>query len=356
MKRLLCGSVVLAASLGVVSCNGDPTGDFRNGPSRINAVPTSLFIDQGDDAAVTVTLVDDQGDPLAGDFEIATQGSGITVARNDAFLGTTVGAPLESQAQFVITAGDTPTPSSFTLTAGGLSIDIPVVVTPTAIATSVFSNATPAVNEPVTLTAEGYTFQPDAAISFAGTPAIVLGISEDGGALTFLPAPGTTGAAEVENISINFLPSAPLTLETATELTVADVVPLAGTGAPGTAPALTVAPVGETSTFYDGGTYDYAAPLFGTTFPARLYSFTVPADGDYTFSLDWAGGVEDLGVYFFLPDGSTETGTAADGASNPEESTSTFTAGTYLLAVVNFNATNPAFISIQLTAEPPEGE
>jgi hypothetical protein len=136
---------------------------------------------------------------------------------------------------------------------------------------------------------------------------------------------------------------------------------LAGTGAPGTAPELTVAPPGETSTLFDGGTFDYAAPIFGGAFgdfPSRLYRLTVPADGDFTVSQDW-GSAEDLGVYYFLPDGTTETGSAADGGgggAHPEASTSAFTAGTYLMAVVNFNATNPPFFSIQLTTEAPAPE
>jgi hypothetical protein len=358
MKRLLCGSVVLAASFGVVSCNGDPTSDFRGEPTRILAEPSSLFLPQGTVKPVTVTLLDDQGDPLAGVFEISATGTGITVVKNEAFLGTTVGIPLESQAQFIITAGESPVASSFTLTAGGLSIDIPVRVTPTDLGAAVFSNPTPAVNEPVTVTAEGYTFLPDAAISFAGTPALVLGVAEDGTSMTFLPAPGTVGTALIDNVAINFLPETPLSLETTAELTVGALVPLAGTDAPGTAPALTVPPVGETTTLFDGGTFDYPAPILGGAFgdfPARLYSFTVPADGDFTVSLDW-GSPEDLGVYYFLPDGTTETGSAADaggGGAHPEESTSTFTAGTYLMAVVNFNPTNPPFFSIQFTAEPP---
>jgi hypothetical protein len=359
MKRLLCGSVVLAVSFALASCASDPTGDFRGDPARITAEPSSVFLNQGSDKSVIVRLEDNQGDPLPGDFELTATGSGITVERDPDFQGTTVGVPLLSEAQFNITAGDTPLPSSFSLSAGGLSIDIPVVVTPTALAPAVFSNPTPAVNEPVTITAEGYTFLPTADISFAGTPALVLAIAEDGSSMTFLPAPGTVGPALIDSISINFLPGAPLSLATTAELTVADVVPLAGTGAPGTAPALDVPAVGETLTFFDGGTYDYPSPIFEGAFglfPARLYSVTVPTDGDYTFSLDWAGGVEDLGIYMFLPDGITETGDAADGASHPEVGTFSLTAGTYLMAVVNFNATNPAFISIQLTPEPPSEE
>lgn len=361
MKRLLCGSVVLAASLVLVSCKGDPTSDGRGEPTRILAEPSSVFLDQGGTEAVTLTLLDDQGDPLATTFEIAATGSGITVVENEEFLGTTVGIPLESQAQFIITAADAPVPSSFTVTGGGLSLEIPVKVTPTNISAAVFSNPTPAVNEEVTVTAEGYTFLPTAAISFAGTPALVTGVAEDGSSMTFLPAPGTVGTALLDSVSINFLPGTPLSLETTAELTVADLVPLAGTDAPGTAPALVVAPSGETSTLYDGGTFDYGAPILGGAFgdfPARLYSFTVPADGGFTVTLDW-GSAEDLGVYYFETDGTTETGSAADaggGGAHPEASTSTFTAGTYLMAVVNFSPTNPPFFSIQFTTEPPAEE
>ncbi len=147
-----------------------------------------------------------------------------------------------------------------------------------------FSNPTPAVNEPVTITAEGYHLPADAAdISFAGDSGADLSIAEDGSSLTFLPAPGTTGPALIEQHRDQLPPSdAAVRSLTTAELAVAELVPLAGTGAPGTAPPLTVPPVGETSTFFDGGTYDYPAPIFGGAFgnfPARLYSFTVPTDG-----------------------------------------------------------------------------
>jgi hypothetical protein len=367
MKRLLCGSVVLAASLGLVSCNSDPTSDFRNGPSAILADPSTMFIDQGGFEEVVVTLVDDQGDPLAGDFEVSAAGTGITVERNPDFLGTTVGAPLESQAQFIVTAGDAPVPSSFTLTSGELSLEIPVNVLPTSVVPAAFSNPTPAANEPVTVTAEGYTFLPDAQVIIGGDSAVILGRAEDGSSVTFVPAPSTTGPVLLEKIAIDFLPTTPLTIPTVAELTVAPVVPKTGTDAPGTAPALTVAPVGESSVLYDGGTFDYLAPTQFGDVPARLYSFTVPADGNFTVTLDWALGVEDMGVYYFLPDGTTETGSFADeGAAgiHPEESTSSFTAGTYLMAVVNWSAptvdfpegTNPPFFSIQFTTEPPPPE
>jgi hypothetical protein len=358
MKRLLCGSVVLAASLGLVSCNGDPTSDFRSGPSQILAAPSTVFIDQGDVEPVNVRVVDDAGDPLAATWEIAETGPGITVERNPDFLPTTVGAPLESEVQFIVTAGGAPTASSFTVTAEDLSLEIPVNVLPTEIATAAFSNPTPAVNEVVTITAEGYTFRSDAAVSFEGDTVLML--SNDGTSISFLPFPGTTGPALVEKVTLNFLPETPLDLFTAAEIAVAPLTPLAGTDAPGTAPSIPVPEPGATTTFFDGGTYDYPAPIFGGafgTFPSRLYRISIPEAGDYTVNIDWEGGVEDLGVYYFLPDGTTEPpeGIAADAGgagAHPEESTSTLNAGDYLLAVVNFSTTNPPSITLRLTRAP----
>jgi hypothetical protein len=355
MKRLLCGSVVLAASLVLVSCNGDPTSSFRNGPSQILADPTEVFVNQGGQQPVVVSVIDSAGDPLAAGFTVSDTGAGISVRRNPNFLPSTAGR-LPSQLQYIVTAGNAPVSSSFTVRSGDLSLEIPVRVMPTDLAAT-FSNPTPAVNEVVTVTAPGFTFLETAAISFGGDTALL--IANDGASLSFLPTPGTTGPALVEGISIDFLPGTPLSLQTTEEIAVAPLVPLTGTDAPGTAPEIPVAAVGETTTFFDGGTYDYPAPLFGTTFPARLYKLTIPEDGDYTVTLDWEGGVEDLGVYYFQADGTTETGSPADGGgagAHPESSTSTFTAGTYLLAVVNFSATNPPSITIQLTTEAPGAE
>ncbi len=349
MKRLFSGSVLFATSLVLVSCKGDPTSDFRE-PTRITADPASIFLPQGSVKSTVVRLEDDQGDPIASTWEIAG-GTGFAVVQDPNFLGTTVGAPLEAESQFIVTAGEAPGASSFTLTSSsGLSIDIPVRVTPTSL-TATFSNPTPAVNEVVTLTAPGYVFLPGATVAIGGTPALILG--SDANTISFLPLPGSVGTAEVVGIATDFLPTTPLTLETTTELTVPVLTPLAGTDAPGTAPEITVPASGATTTFFDGGTYDYQAPILGGafgTFPSRLYKIVIPVDGDYTISLDWEGGVEDLGIYPFLTDGTTEVGAPADGAAHPEVGVQSLTAGTYLLAMVNFSGTNPPSITIQITS------
>jgi hypothetical protein len=327
MKRLLCGSVVLAASFVLVSCSGDPTSDGRGEPTRITAEPTSLFIDQGTDAAVIVTLIDEQGEPLAGVFEIAATGSGITVVQNAEYLGTTVGPPLESQAQFIVTAGATPTPSAFTLTNGALSIDIPVVVLPTSIETAVFSNPTPAMNEVVSVSAEGFSFLPDAAVSFGPDSALIL--ANDGASLTFLPAPGSTGSPLLEGIAISFLPTTPLSLPTAAPITVASLSAIPGTEDPATAPSLPVPAVDEIARLFDGP--DFAATL------DHFYKLTVAEAGVYTVTVDWDIG-SDIDMFLCPDPGAITADCNFDGATanHPESVDFTLTPGTYFVVVDDF--------------------
>ncbi len=329
MKRLLCGSVVFAASIALASCSSDPTGDFRGDPARITASPSSVFLNQGADEAVVVRLEDDQGDPLPGDFELTATGSGITVERNPDFQGTTVGVPLESEAQFIITAGDAPLPSSFSLSAGGLSIDIPVVVLPTAVASAVFSNATPALNEPVTVTAEGYTFLPTASVVIGGDSALIL--ANDGTSLTFLPAPGGTGPAQLGGVAIDFLPAAELSLPTVAEITVAPLSAAPGTDDPATAPSLPVPAEGAIAGFFDGPDFVAAVDHF--------YKLTITEEGVYTVTMDWDIG-SDIDM-FLCPDPGAITAScdfqAATGA-HPEAGSFTLAPGTYFIVADDFGA------------------
>jgi hypothetical protein len=306
-----------------VSCNGDPTSDFRGGPSQILADPSTVFLDQGNVEEVVVTLVDNQGDPLPGTWEIAEPGSGISVERNPDFLGTTVGAPLESQAQFIVTAGDAPVGTSFTLASGELSLEIPVNVLPPSIATAAFSNATPALNEPVTLTAEGYTFLPDAFVVTGDTAAL---LSNDGSAITFIPTPGFTGPALVANITLPFLPTTPLTLPTEAEITVPAVSQVPGTEDPATAPALTAPPVGGQSSFFD-------LPDFAAT-ADHWYELTVTEAGVYTVTMDWDIG-DDIDMILCNADLSICDGQAATG-DHPEVGEYDLAPGTYLILANDF--------------------
>jgi len=207
---------------------------------------------------------------------------------------------------------------------------------------STLSTTTPAGNEAVTLTST------DPAFTFAATATVLVGsstntfissIAADGSSITFFAPTGVTGNVSVNGVIVSgfslTLPSA------APDLT--GPAPIAGTDAPVTAPLIAVPAVGATTLLHDGGTFAYDAPLFGTTFKARLYKLVVPTGRDIAVTLTWKTG-EDLGVYWFLADGTTEAAglNPADAkgggaAGSPESSTSTFAAGTFLLAVVTFD-------------------
>lgn len=346
MKRLLCGSVVLAASLGLVSCNGDPTSDFRDGPTMILADPGTVFVDQGDVEEVVVKVTNDAGDPLATEWEITETGSGINVERNPDFLGTTTGAPLESEAQFIITAGDAPTPSSFTVSAGELSLEVPVNVLPTAVPSAAFSNAAPAINELVTLTAEGYTFLPDAAVVIGGDSAAI--ISNDGNSITFVPVPGSTGPAILQNVAINFLPTTPLSVPTTAEIAVGSG-PVGGSEDPATAPTLSTPALGEHTVFFD--TPDFVATI------DHWYQFTVTEAGLYTILVDWDIG-SDIDVIFCEgpPAADFSNCPLSSFVSHPEEIEAELVPGTYFVLVEDFGADavgSTVEISIQHDAPAP---
>jgi hypothetical protein len=224
------------------------------------------------------------------------------------------------------------------------------------------SSATPAVNVPVVLTSTDPNFTlVDPAVVAIGGDSSAFVTAQTASSVTFLPAPGSTGPLGVGAVDVvGFglpLPS------TAPAITTSATVPsLAGTGTPGTAPALAVPPVGGVTALYDSGTFDYAAPILGGafgTFPTRLYRLVVPAGEDITVTLNWNTG-EDLGVYWFAADGVTEPAELApadDGGAgaHPESATNTFAAGTYLLAVVNFGPATPPWIGLKLetSATPP---
>ena len=223
------------------------------------------------------------------------------------------------------------------------------------------SSTAPAVNVPVVLTSTNplFTFVEPGAVTVGGSAAIVTG--QTASTLTFLPVPGSTGNVAVGAVDVvGFGLPLPSTAPTVT--TSATVPSLAGTGAPGTAPAIPVPGIGATTGLYDSGTYTYAAPIFGGafgTFPARLYRLVVPTGRDITVTIDWTT-PQDLGAYFFAADGTTEpaelgSADAGGGGAHPESVTNTFAAGTYLLAIVNFGPGDPAWVKIELNgaATPP---
>jgi hypothetical protein len=191
---------------------------------------------------------------------------------------------------------------------------------------AVFSSATPAANETVTMTATGFKFLPGASIAFAGDTAATTAISADSLTLSFVPAPGDTGVATVTGAVLSSLVQIPLVLPTTTAITVGPASALPGTDDPGTAPTLPVPPVDLQSRLFDAP--DFAANI------DRWYRFDVTEEGIYTIRLDWDIGSD---IDLVVCDEALEAcdGQAATG-NVPEIGEFALTPGTYFVLAEDF--------------------
>jgi hypothetical protein len=242
MKRLLRGSVVLAVAVGFLSCSGDPTDGFRE-PSGIVATPTALFIDVNETKPVLVSLQDEQGNQIASDFEVSDVGSGVTVVRDTAFMHTTAGVTIPNQVRFQVT-GTAIANSSFTITAGGKTLVVPVKVTPATVDIAI-SNPTPALGDTITLTAPaGALFTDSSVVTFAGGPqGDIVSVSPDQTILTVVPGPNTAGAVTVSHTTVAFNPGLDFTIVSTGTVTSPTLLDLTGATLSSATP-----PLGQTVT------------------------------------------------------------------------------------------------------------
>jgi hypothetical protein len=334
MKRSMWGITLFAASAGLWACNGDPTGDLREG-EKIIADPTSVFINEGATKFVTVELVDGQGNQLATEFAAQDIAGGITVEEDPTFLQTTIGTRLPTQERFVVT-GLTPSVSSFVVTAGDTSLTVPVRVLPTSFGAT-FSNAAPAQNEAVTVTApEGFDFSDVSGVVLGADTGVVLSHAEDGNSFTFVARPGldtlpTRNIGSIIGVTSDLYSSVPLTLPTLDSITVAPAAQIAGTEDPAAAPTIAAPGVGQTAAFFD-------RPDFADENIDHFYKLNVTEAGDYTITVDWTVGNDvDAPLCVSDPTCAAETFTDPTVSGNkPESGTFTLPVGVHTLLVEDF--------------------
>jgi hypothetical protein len=435
--------VSLCALFLAVGCKGDPTEPLRaSGVDKLIASPSAIFMQLGETKSVDVGAVDAQGNALDFEYLVTSQGSGISVKRDSSFRGvflsdsTFAVPPTDRQFRFTVTATGYGA-SSFTVSAGGKDVVVPVqvvaqnviaatfsnttpalaeVVTLTAPAgvtfaqtstvtfgtdaafvqsvaadgssidfipppnlanvqatitdvssaatpgftytpttadrittasvptfPGTFSNTTPAVNEPVTLTLNGATFDPAATLILGSSAPTVL--SSTPTTLTFLPTPGTTALLVVNGVVLDVLPQFSLTLPSADTDSIkvdATVPTLAGSDAEGTAPTVSTPNVGETSSIYDAP--DYAASV------DHFYKLVVGTAGDYTITYNWTVG-SDIDLFVcpapIAPGFANCDFTAATG-NQPESATYSLTPGTYIIVGDDFGG-DAAGTTVQIT-------
>lgn len=329
MKRSMWGITLLAAATGLWSCNGDPTGDLREGET-IQADPSSVFVQQGETKFVTVELVDGQGNQLATDFTAHDATPGITVAEDPTFLATTIGTRLPTQERFVVT-GVTPSVNSFVVSAGDTSLTVEVQVLPTSFGATLSPTA-PALNQAVTITAPaGFSFGPAAGVTIGADPGFVVDRAVDGTSVSFIPRPGFAASTQVPVVSdtrSSLFPSIPLEIPTVDSLIVPAAAAVPGTASTGTAPAIPTPASGLATVFFD-------LPDFLAT-PDHFYRLDVAEAGDYTISVDWSVGA-DVDVFLCVNDASCAAAdfTAAT-ANKPESATFTLPVGTTYIGVEDF--------------------
>ncbi len=202
MNRFGYGMVPAFALLLVAGCSTEPTDDLREGV-RLVAEPSQLFLQLGESKTVEVSAVDNQGNPLTFAFEVSGQQAGVEVRRDSTFLpiyvdDSTLSVPAEaSRFRFIVT-GTGYTATSFTVSAGGEDLPVPVQVVPQTALAATFSNPTPGLGETVTITAPAGThFSATSIVRTADTTAaqpFLVSVSPDGTTLDVILPPNLADA------------------------------------------------------------------------------------------------------------------------------------------------------------------
>ena len=213
MNRVTRGTVVLAAALAALtSCKGDPTDSLRNGVDHLVATPSEIYPSNGETRTVLIEAVDEQGNRVSTNFSLASVGAGITVVEDSAYnqVFDAKGNPVQvkgwPRSQYKVLTNSY-LESSFTVSAGGKSITIPVRTYPGTL-TGAISNTAPNNGDTVTISAPaGISFNPTTTnVSIGGSAAFIT--NRTATSVSFVPPPGASGQASVTNVTLDYAPAA----------------------------------------------------------------------------------------------------------------------------------------------------
>lgn len=228
MNRFGCRMVPVLAFLVAAGCSGDSFESLQGDLSRLVASPSQLFLEVGESKTVEVSGVDAQGNPLKLNYEVTAEGNGVDVRRDSTFLpiyvdDSTLQVPAEGERFRFIVTGTAYASTSFTVSAGGQDLVIPVQVVPENVIEAGISNQTPALGEVVTITAPAGTrfsststvAQPDP----TGAQPFVVSIAADGSSMDVLLPPNLIDAQlTISDVTTDAAPT--VTFAPATSLTV----------------------------------------------------------------------------------------------------------------------------------------
>jgi hypothetical protein len=209
MNRILRGAVFLAVTAALGACGTEPDQFADGTPDHIVAEPGVVFIARADSQNVRVRIVDQQGTALLMPISVTNVGPGINVRADSAFRpiyhgDTLVFNPNTTELRLWVSTSALDN-SSFTVNAGNLSLDIPVVVTPADDESLPFSTLTPALGEVVTVTASSaMLFTDSTKVVFGSTTLTPIEVAADGKSLQFNAAPDLLGPATFTNVTLDY--------------------------------------------------------------------------------------------------------------------------------------------------------
>ena len=257
MNRFRCRMVPVFALMLAGACSGDSFESFQGDLDRLVATPSQIFLDVGESKNVEVSGLDQQGNPLTFNFEVTQQGNGIDVRRDSTFLpiyvdDTTLAVPETGERFRFIVTGTGYASSSFTVSAGGQTLVVPVQVAPRSFLEATLSTAAPALGETVTITAPaGTSFSPTSVVTLPGdVQPFTVAVNPDGSSLDVVLPPNLTDAAltitDVTTAAAPGVTFAPTTTATVTTTSVPSFTGTTSNLSPAVNEAVTVTVTGAT--------------------------------------------------------------------------------------------------------------
>jgi hypothetical protein len=238
MNRLVRGSVILAAAAVSWACGGLDT-DGIDATAELVADPSVVFVANTDSQAVFVEALNDLGQQLEGNFELSNVGAGLVVNLDTTFAPRPGVENLPTRVRYFVKASSLTSfvNSSFTVTANGQSLVVPVLITPDTLPGVTLSNGSPALGDTVQVTAPpGIRFTNETGITTPGdtTRRVVnAGISADSTVLFILGGPGITAQAlRFTNVQVTYNPGVNFTLNTDAVLTTPSLTTIPASFAP----------------------------------------------------------------------------------------------------------------------------
>lgn len=230
VKRCLA---LIAATVAVGACSGDPTADLAGANPTILATPGAVWMTQDKTTTVLVQSIDATGAPIPGAWTATTVGP-LTATKDPNFQVSSTGGVNNSQQWIIAATAEGEGIVIFTGTGGTDTVRVRVAPAATAFHATI-SNLNPAIAETLTVTAPaGTRFTATTTVNFvAGAAATVnnglaspglLSMSTDSTSLKLLPAPNAAGHLSITGIASIETPSLTSTASTVDSVHVATLL------------------------------------------------------------------------------------------------------------------------------------